>query len=44
MVPGKAAKLKGALMGPPMNGDEKDKMIYELTDKCTQAEKAKEIL
>ena len=32
---GPGIKLKGALAGPPMNADEKEKMIFELTDKLT---------
>jgi DNA repair exonuclease SbcCD ATPase subunit len=37
-------KLKGGLASPPLNADEKEKMIFELTDKLTQAEKNKEIM
>jgi len=37
-------KLKGGLMSPPLNADEKEKMIFELQDKLTQAEKNKEIM
>lgn len=31
-------------MSPPLNADEKEKMIFELQDKLTQAEKNKEIM
>lgn len=36
-------KLKGSL-NPPMGADEKEKMIFELQDRLTQAEKNKEIM
>ena len=40
-VPG--VKAKGAL-GPPATADEKEKLIFEIQDKLTQAEKNKEIM